>query len=411
MSKIFSLIIIIGLMCFLVALSGCGESYPQTPGNVKAVMDSYASVKITWDPVSNASGYYVHFIPDLGGIALTGNKSSTKSTLFIHNFLESDTSYSYRVSAYNSSGESPFSNIVSAKTNVARPNTPTGLTASAASESSVLIKWNTVSSASKYFIYRSNSNAGEYEKIGETESNSYENTGLLINTVYYYKVSSFNVSGESILSASVNAKAMALPGIPSGIAAETLSTIIIRISWTAASDAESYIIYRSLSEIGNYIEVGTTTGTAFTNNTGLTFDTPYYYKIAGRNNRGIGELSDSVPIATLPAIELTEGVWAEGNIPVFTNGEQWFKFTATATLQYIHINFSGTLDDLYIQLYDSNMNTVGARTNLFSFSSAIKNIFRTVSTGQVYYIKITPYGSSDKGTYKIAFNNSITAPS
>jgi uncharacterized repeat protein (TIGR02543 family) len=101
---------------------------------------------------------------------------------------------------------------------------------------------------------------------------------------------------------------------------------------------------------------------------------------------------------------LTANTWKDGNI-LSSNGEQWFRFTATASTQYIHISF-GTLTDLYVQLYDSSNNTVGNQTNLYSNT---KYISRTLIVGQVYYVKVWPYGSNS-GAYKIAFNTSSTAP-
>jgi hypothetical protein len=113
---------------------------------------------------------------------------------------------------------------------------------------------------------------------------------------------------------------------------------------------------------------------------------------------------------TLPsnATELTENIWANGTL-TSSNGEQWFKFTATANQQYIVAGF-GTLNSaygLYVQVYDSNGTAVGSRTNLFG--SGISKLPINVTDGQVYYIKVWPYNTSYTGTYKIAFNSSYTA--
>jgi hypothetical protein len=104
------------------------------------------------------------------------------------------------------------------------------------------------------------------------------------------------------------------------------------------------------------------------------------------------------------AIQLTEDAWADGVISS-TSEEQWFKFTATAGTQYLHIMF-GTMTDLYVQLYDSNNNALGNRINLYS---SAKYTSLTVTSGREYYIKVTPYNSSG-GTYRIGFNTSTTAP-
>ena len=117
--------------------------------------------------------------------------------------------------------------------------------------------------------------------------------------------------------------------------------------------------------------------------------------------------SQQVYIYPRPFTQLTENVWTNGNIPS-SSGEQWFRFTATASVQqYIHVNF-GTLSDLYVQVYDRNGNIVKVQTNLYG-SYRYTNV-SLVIIGQVYYIRVWPYGSSDRGIYSIAFNTSTTAP-
>ena len=105
------------------------------------------------------------------------------------------------------------------------------------------------------------------------------------------------------------------------------------------------------------------------------------------------------------AIQLTADTWANGNIAA-SGGEQWFKFTATAATQYIHFN-PGSLQDVYIQLYDNAGSTLGNQANLYSDNY----LSRTVTSGNEYYIKVTPYSKNSGGTYKIGINTSSTPPS
>jgi hypothetical protein len=107
-------------------------------------------------------------------------------------------------------------------------------------------------------------------------------------------------------------------------------------------------------------------------------------------------------------ITLTANTWANGNITT-SGGEQWFKFTATAAVQYIHVTFN-TLIELYVQSYNSNGNTVGNKIN-FYYLNETKYAPLTLTKGQTYFIKVWPVDPSDSGSYKIAFNTSATAPS
>jgi hypothetical protein len=117
---------------------------------------------------------------------------------------------------------------------------------------------------------------------------------------------------------------------------------------------------------------------------------------------GVKGFTQPVPPPTYPW--LTENVWMDGNIA--TGGEQRFSFIATAYTQYIHIAF-GSLDDMYVQLYDSNGVSVGDPSNLYR--SAV-SMSQNVTPGQIYTIRVWPYYYSNSGTYQIAFNDSATRP-
>jgi hypothetical protein len=124
----------------------------------------------------------------------------------------------------------------------------------------------------------------------------------------------------------------------------------------------------------------------------------------GGGTGGGGEVSGDGSSINSPII-LIANVWGDGNIPT-SDGEQWFKFTATAENQYIHVNL-GTLTDMYVQLYKSKENTVGSKTNLYNYK---KSFNLTLNVGQVYYIKVTPFNNTRSGTYQIGFTDSATAP-
>ena len=128
----------------------------------------------------------------------------------------------------------------------------------------------------------------------------------------------------------------------------------------------------------------------------------YYIKVTYSSYSGTYQIGFNT--TSTWGIPLTANTWTNGAISS-SNGEQWFSFTATAYMQYIHVSF-GTLTDLNIQLYDSNYTAVGSTRNLY-YGSAGRYISQSVTSGNVYYIKVTPYGSYS-GTYQIAFNTSET---
>jgi len=141
----------------------------------------------------------------------------------------------------------------------------------------------------------------------------------------------------------------------------------------------------------------------------LTSGQQYYIRVwPSSGYSGTYKITFNTMLGTAAAA-LTENIWANGSVSA--TGTQWFRFTATASTQFIHIE-NGTLQALYAQVYDWNGNTVesegvqsspGGSGFRYSYS-------RTLTIGQQYYIRVRPYSSSYSGAYKIAFNASIIPP-
>jgi hypothetical protein len=131
----------------------------------------------------------------------------------------------------------------------------------------------------------------------------------------------------------------------------------------------------------------------------------YYIRVWPASGSGTYKITfnaSTTPPWTEPlnAIPLTVSQWVSGNIAA-SSGEQWFSFTATADTQYIHTAF-GSLTNLYVQIVDRDGTTIG--TSQTPLSGSNHSTPRTVTEGEIYYIRVSPYSSSYSGTYQIAFN-------
>jgi hypothetical protein len=97
--------------------STTSATVPKAPSNLVAAAASASAINLTWaDNASDETGYYVQrsldgvnwtLIATLGGNAVSFSNSG----------LSADTTYTYRVYAYNSIGNSAYSNSASVKTN------------------------------------------------------------------------------------------------------------------------------------------------------------------------------------------------------------------------------------------------------------------------------------------------------
>jgi hypothetical protein len=174
--------------------------------------------------------------------------------------------------------------------------------------------------------------------------------------------------------------------------------------------------------IGNRVEISDFSSSAkYVSYSSFTAGKEYYVKVE-RGNLYSGEAckyiialntSAAPPLAIkLPsnAIQLNANTFADGNIPA-SDGEQWFKFTSNAAMQYIHVIFD-TLKDLHVQLYKVNNGIsvipFGTDTELFYTT---KSAALTLNVNEEYYIRVYPHNSYDnKGAYKIAFSELFISP-
>jgi len=85
------------------------------------------------------------------------------------------------------------------------PSAPTGLTASAISQTQINLSWTAVAGASSYTILRSTASGGPYTAVGTSATNSFSNTGLACNTTYYYVVAASSGACSSGNSAQASA--------------------------------------------------------------------------------------------------------------------------------------------------------------------------------------------------------------
>ncbi len=271
------------------------------------------------------------------------------------------------------------------------PAAPTGVSASASSQTAANVSWSAAAGATSYTILRSTTSGGPYSQVGTSATTSFADSGLACNTTYYYVVQASNGSCSSGNSAQASATTQACSGsvldngvpvtglsgstgnqqfwtmnVPSGAtnlsfqisggtgdadlyvrfgAAPTTSTydcrpylngnnetcsfpspsagtwhVMLRaystysgvslvgsysaacvppaaptgvsaigtgqstasVSWSAASGATSYKVFRGTTSGGPYTQVGTVTGTSFSDS-GLSCNTSYHYVVRSSN--------------------------------------------------------------------------------------------------------------------------------
>lgn len=265
------------------AAVGCYTKLTAT--SLTAAATGFNSVKLSWNPISGAEGYYIYrynattktydYLTKTSGTTFTNASSA----------LISGQTYSYEVCGYRLDGTAvvlgELSKAASAKP---IPAAPSSFVAVSAGYNSVKTAWSSVPGATGYYVYRYNGTTKSYAYIGQTTSTSYTNTSsqLTAGKTYQYKVKAYRLVGTTKV-AGVASAAKAVTPIPSAptIALAKASSTSIKISWSGVPGATYYQIYRKTGTGGTWIYVGKTkysTSRSWTN-INLTPGKTYYYKV------------------------------------------------------------------------------------------------------------------------------------
>jgi hypothetical protein len=190
------------------------SSLPLPPSKLAATVASTSQINLTWkDNSTNESGFKVERCLGTGctnfaQIAQLG----AGVTSYSNTGLTASTTYLYRVQAFNSAGNSAYSNTASTKTSV--PAAPSSLTAQASGSDNTKIKlaWTDSSSNETGFKIERCGGSGctsftEIDQVG-AGATSYSSKNLIPNTTYTYRVRAYNGAGNSAYSNTASAKTL-----------------------------------------------------------------------------------------------------------------------------------------------------------------------------------------------------------
>ena len=185
-------------------------SLPDRPTNLKADPVSPTSVIISWiepemeDTVPDITGYKIEYKINSGEYVTVTENTASVSTSFIHQGLDSENTYTYRVYSINSEGKSVVSTTITTKPQ--HTTTPAGLTATAIAPSQIKLSWLPPSetfgqSISGYDIMREVI-GGVYDTVGSVngKTTSFVVSNLETDKTYTYAISAnigFGSTGES----------------------------------------------------------------------------------------------------------------------------------------------------------------------------------------------------------------------
>ena len=298
---------------------------PDKPKNLEASPISPTSIIISWEApeitgnVTAITGYKIEYKMDSGDFTvITANSGSTSSS-FIHQGLDSETVYSYRVNSINSEGTGVSSSTVSIKPE--HTTTPVALTATAISPSQIKLTWlppsDSILPIRGYEIKRE-INPGVFDSVGSTNKNtlSFIVSNLATDKTYSYVVSGTTEYGstQESISASATPKDDSTDttqeSISSTLVNETISTPPIKLTASIVSATQINLSWSPPVEDGNtpitgykievksdnnsytVLEANTENTSKTYAHTNLTTNTKYTYKVSAINKIGTSESSN-----------------------------------------------------------------------------------------------------------------------
>ena len=268
----------------------------QAPSGLTASPGN-AQVVLSWNVVSSAVSYNIYRGTTNGGPYPTLVHNVTTNS-YTNTGLTNGTTYYYVVTTVTTTGEESSYSSQAYATPIAPPSAPTGLLVQLGNTQATL-SWSASATATSYNVKRSTVNGNGYSTVGTVTGLSFNDSGLVNNTTYYYVISALNAGGESPNSSQVVLTPSAnLPLAPAGLVA-LADNQQIKLSWSASSAAISYNVKRSTISGGPYITLsssGAVTTTSYIDSP-ITNGTNYYYVISAVNANGEGANSAEVNAA------------------------------------------------------------------------------------------------------------------
>ena len=286
-----------------------------TAPSVTGGNDSQGRPTLKWDKVAGAAKYEVYRARSLNGDYI--KYSTVTGTSYTNiSYIENGSTYYYKVRALDANGTAgPWSDVVAVTCRLGL--TAPSVTGGNDSQGRPTLKWNTVTGAAKYEVYRARSMNGDYIKYSTVTGTSYTNTSYIENgNTYYYKVRALDANGtagawSSVVSVTYK-QTLPAPTVTGGNDSQGRPTL----KWNAVSGAAKYEVYRARSKSGDYIKYSTVTGTSYTNTSYIENGNTYYYKVRALDADGTaGAWSSIVSVTykqTLSAPAVTGGNDSQG---------------------------------------------------------------------------------------------------
>jgi len=274
--------------------ASANTNLPPVPTLTSAVATTLTSVTLDWDNLPGTNGVRVERCTvsacTYAEIATVNEPTSG----YVDAGLVAGETYSYQIRRYNNAGNSDPSNAIQVA--LLAPAVPTDVNTLALSANSARVTWTDVSPDETGFRIERCDGVGcvVYTLVGTVGANetTFDNGGLTAGISYTYRVRSLNAIGQSAQSALLagSTVVMVAPGAPFGLSATTTSGSSIQLNWVDNSGNETGFSIERCTGVGcvafSPIAAAGANVATYTNNTGVSLNESYTYRVRAFNNVG-----------------------------------------------------------------------------------------------------------------------------
>ncbi|MBN1758146.1 MAG: fibronectin type III domain-containing protein [Chitinispirillaceae bacterium] len=271
------------------------DTIPQGNGSLElhyGVSNSYIS--ISWNDDDSLD--YVLYWSEEPGVSTSDNAIRNVTSPYLHDGLESEKSYYYRVAIVEGSKVIELSDELKVTTFPVIQSHKILMLYASGGDKKVVLFWEDFSDPVNCNVYWSHDSsfAKEEAKSITVHENPYVHTGLSNDTTYFYRVALVDDDGRegelSVLARGYPRKLSGLPEFPTNVRIQERNTMLT-VSWAPEASATSYYLYWATSPgidkncsrekcLDNYLH--------FAN---LENGTTYFIRVSAANDEGEGQLS------------------------------------------------------------------------------------------------------------------------
>ncbi|WP_103069522.1 fibronectin type III domain-containing protein [Aquimarina sediminis] len=289
------------------------------------------------------------------------------------------------VQAHNGTGSSDYSDSFTANLVApATPGIPTGLNASNITGTSFTANWTAVAEATSYDIQLLEN--GTWITKGSPVTNTFDFSGLALDSSQTFRVRSKNSAGNSDYSASfiVNLVSPVIPGIPTNLSSSNITTTSFTANWTTSTGVTTYDM--QLWENGAWTIKGSTPNNTY-NFSNLASESTQYLRIRATNTAGSSDYTDYITVTLVST--------APSSIPAVPSGLSTANVTPTSFTANWTASLEATSYD--IQLWEGGawVTKGSPATNTYNFTGLV--------SGSIQYFRVlatNSLGSSEYSNYE-----------